>query len=489
MPRSFRVLAVLCLAGITPALPAAAQRVITFDEAIRLGLDQSPDLRDARLGDEAASLNVASARADVLPLPFVSASVTPSQRYGLAFDQTTGQLTSQTSESVNLGLNATVDLFDGFRDRRLLDQARLQRQAATFSLERTRQQVVFDVASRFLQVLLDGEIVRIREENLEAQRQLLDQIDALVEEGVRARADLFSQQAAVAQAELALLQAQQAVDLATTQLVEVLQLDPFGDYVFAAPPVDPARLEEEPVSLDALLRAAYDRRPDLRAQEQQIEAARAGVGVARSGRLPTVSLSGGIGTGYSSLQQQLVSGGETIFLPVTTASGEPILVDGQPFSFPSQTDPVLETTPIFNQFADNRGGSIGLSISIPIFDRFQTRRQVQQAEIEVRRAEIQEDRLRQRIATEVRQAVIDYRNAAKQLDVTEAQVAAAEAAVQAEQDRFELGAGTLVALEQARARLVEAEAARAQATYELLFRRALIDLAQGTLDPAFDLFE
>lgn len=454
-----------------------------------MGLESSPDIQDARLGDDAASLNVSSARADALPLPFVSASVTPSQRYGLAFDQTTGQLTSQTSESLNLGVNASIDLFDGFRNSRLLEQARINRSVATFTVERTRQQVVFDVSSRFLQVLLDSEIVAIRTENLDAQRQLLDQVDALVEAGMRARADLFAQQAVVAQAELAMLQAQQAVDLATTRLVEALQLDPFGDYLFTAPTVDPASLTEEAINLDVLLRAAYERRPDLQAQDRRIEAARSGIGVARSGRLPTITLSGGYGTGYSSLQQQLVSGGETILLPVTTASGEAILVDGDPFQFPSQTPAVVETSPLLDQFSDNRGGNLGLSISIPLFDRFQTRRQVQQAEIEVRRAEIQQDRLRQSIATEVRQALIDYRNAAKQLEVTAVQVAAARAAVEAEQDRFELGAGTLVALEQSRARLVEAEASRAQATYQFLFRRALIDLAQGTLDPSLDPFQ
>src|SRR5690606_37596406 len=197
-------------------------------------------------------LNVERARADALPLPLIEASVQPTQRYGLAFDQTTGQLTSQTSESVNVGLSASVNLFDGFRNRRALDRARIERAAAGLTLERTRQQVAFDVSSRFLQTLLDAEIVRIREEALAAQRAQLAQVEALVDAGTRARADLFAQRAAVAEAEVALVQAQQAAELSKTGLVEVLQLDPFGDYVFTAPPIAPEDLAAEPVALAPL---------------------------------------------------------------------------------------------------------------------------------------------------------------------------------------------------------------------------------------------
>ncbi|MDX1418880.1 MAG: TolC family protein [Rubricoccaceae bacterium] len=480
------LLALLALA----AWPAAAQQVITFDEAIRLGLARSLDLREARLGDEAAALNVTNARADVLPLPYVEASVQPTQRYGLGFDQTTGQLTSQTSESVNVGVSASLNLFDGFRDQRALAQARIERDAAGFTLERASQQVAFDVASRFLQVLLDAEIVRIREESLEAQRRQLADVEALVEAGVRARADVFGQQASVAEAEVALLQARQAVEVAKTALVEALQLDPFGDYVFTAPALDEAALAAEPVALEPLLRAAYERRPDLRARERQIAAAEASVRTARAATLPSVDLFASLGTGYSSLQQRVVAGTtDPTFLPVTTTGGDPVLVGGEPFLFPLQPDPELEATPLFTQFADNRSGSLGLSVTVPLFDRFQTRRQVQQAEIEVMRRELALERQRQAIATEVRQAVLDYRLAGQRLDATAVQVSAAEAALEAEEVRYELGTGTLVALELARARLTEAQSARAQAVYEFVFRRAVIAFALGELDPTEPLFE
>lgn len=486
MPRLLRVFGLV----LVIAAPLQAQQSITFDEAIRLALTQNTDLLQAGLSDQASELNVSSARADALPLPFISASVTPSQRYGLSFDQTTGQLVSRTSESLNFGISASVNLFDGFRNRRTLEQARIQRSASTLSLERNRQEIAFDVASRFLQVMLDKEIVGIRSENLEAQRAQLAQIEALVDGGVRARADVFSQRAAVAGAQGAVLQAEQAIELSETRLVEVLHLDPFEEYRFITPSLDGESLTPETVSLDALLNSAYERRTDLQAQERTIQAAETGVAVARSGRLPTVDFQAGFNTGYSSLQQRLVNpDAESGTLPLTTIEGDPILLGGVPFELPIQTEPELEGTPLFTQFADNRGGSIGLTVSIPIFDRYQTSRQVQQAQLEVQRQELIEERMRQSIAVEVRQAVIDYRNAVSQLEITAVQVEATQAALQAEQDRYELGTGTLVALAQASVQHTEAQSNRAQAIFQFVFRRKLIDFALGNLDPATALFD
>ncbi len=478
-----RFLAVFFIVAAIGA-PVRAQRAITFNEAMRLALSENPDLLQAELSDEASELNVSSARVDALPLPFVSASISPTQRYGLSFDQTTGQLNSQTSESLNLSVGGSVNLFNGFRGRRALEQARLLRSASTFSFEYARQQVAFEVASRFLQVMLDKEFVGIRQQTLTAQGAQLDQIEALVEAGVRAQADLFSQRAAVAQARAAVLQAEQAVGLSETRLVEYLVLDPFGEYEFVAPALSNESLVAEDLSLDILLRTAYERRADLRAQERNIEAARAGIAVARSGRLPSIDLSAGYGTGYSSLQQRLLNPDTSpVSFPVTTEDGRPVLLDGVPFLIPISTNPEFENTPIFSQFADNRAGNISLSISIPIFDRYQTSRQVQQARLEVRQQEVALERVKQAIAVAVRQAVNDYRNAAEQLDAASAQVEAAEAALRAERDRYELGTGTLVAQTQAQTAYAEALASRLQAIYQFVFSRKLIEFAQGNFDP------
>lgn len=473
----------LLLAGPARAQRAAAEE-ITFEEALALALRQSTALRQAENVAEASETAVAEARA--LFLPDLRAAVRPTQRYGLVFDQTTGSLNQETSESLDASLSTSLNLFNGFGDVASLRRAQLGREAGERSLERARQDVLFNVARDFLQTILDAELVRIQQENLEAERAQAERVRELVEAGVRPRADELQQAALVAERELALLEAEGALELSQTRLVQTLQLDPFGRYTFTAPALGEMRLEAEAHDLEALLTAALARRADLRAQELQIEAAEEGVRAARSGYYPSVNLFANLGSSYSSLAMQPVPGtGASI--PVLTEGGEAILIAGEPFEIAAS--PRLERVPFGEQFlSNNRAGAVGLSVDVPVFDRFVTRARVERARLDVENERIRRDDLRQEVALQVRQGYLDYQNAAKRLDVTARQVAAAEAALEAEQERYDLGVSTLTELAQARARMAEARSARAQARARFLFQSKLLDHALGTLDPTAELF-
>ena len=99
------------------------------------------------------------------------------------------------------------------------------------------------------------------------------------------------------------------------------------------------------------------------------------------------------------------------------------------------------------------------------------------------------ENLQQDVALQVRQAYLDYQTDELRLDVTEAQLRAAQQALDAEQERYNVGASTLVELSQARAAFVEAQSDRADAIYSFLFRKRLLDYYIGVLDPARPLFE
>lgn len=481
MPRPFRLLAALCL--LAPA--ASAQDVprggtITLDEAVEIAVAQSPQVRREALADETLALAVSGARAGRLPT--ISAQVSPQQRYGLAFDQTTGEVVTQTSETVSVGLGGSIRLYDGRRTRYAVEQARLERDAASAGLERTRQQVALDVAQQFLQLLLDRELVEIQTEQLAAAESQRARVAELVDAGARPRGDLIAQDAVVAERQTALVDAVGAVDRDEAVLVQLVGLDPLGDYDFVGPSVEALEasglFDYTPAPLADLVGAALAARSDRRAQELAIRAAEAAVGSARAAGRPSVDLDASVGTGYSSLQQRVV--GDVPFTPVTLEDGTPILIGGQPFVLPG--DPSVETTPIFSQFGDNRSGALGLTLNVPLFDRYQTRRSVAEARVRAEDARIQLDALDRQVASEVQQAVIEARTARARLDAAEVQVAAATEALRVERDRYDLGAGTLYDVAEAQSRLTEAEASRAQAAYGLVFRIALVRLAVGDVD-------
>ncbi|MEM6336525.1 MAG: TolC family protein, partial [Bacteroidota bacterium] len=412
-----------------------------LDEAIQIGLAQDvqlqKDLNALRLQERV----VQAERGDFLPN--LNASVGPSINYGLQFNTTTGQLENQRVEQLNLGVSSGINLFNGFADVASLEQARIESAAAVLTTDRSRQRVVSTVIAQFLELLLAREQIEIQEENLEAQNRLLERIEEFANVGTRPVSDLFQQQAAVAQAELQLLNAEQAFELRASDLIQTLQLDPTQVYEFVAPQTDDVALVPTTYDYPTLIREAFERRPDLLAQRQRVSAGDAGIRVARSQLLPSLDFTASTGTGYTS------------------------------------SDPLDRA--LFTQFEDNRSSAFRFSLSIPIFNRYQTRLGVERAQIQLQNAELDLLGLEQQVAAQVRQQVINYQNDVKRLDVTEKQLRAAEQSLEAEQERYNVGASTLVELSQARASFVQASRDRSTAVYQFLLRGRLVELAVGTL--------
>ena len=118
----------LVLLALASSTVHAQSDPITLGEAIQTALDRSTDLQRAETGDRARVLAVQGARAGRLPT--LNLQVSPRQQYGLAFDQTTGQLSSQTSETMNIGIGGQITVYDGGRTRAAVRQAELERTAS-----------------------------------------------------------------------------------------------------------------------------------------------------------------------------------------------------------------------------------------------------------------------------------------------------------------------------------------------------------------------
>lgn len=426
---------------------AQQPRQITFSEAVRIALDQNIALQQAENQAELDAINVSRARMNFFP--DLSLSTNGRQSYGRQFSQIEGGIRNEQTQNVSADISSNINLFNGFNDVATYRQARLNLQAGEYDLERARQTVVFTVMSDYVTLVERREQIRVQEENLASVQSQLEQIEAFTELGARPISDLYQQQAIVANAELALLQAQQQYQIAESNIIQTLQLDPFEPYEFEAPAVEEVQLTPEQYELNTLLRNAYENRPDIRASDLGIQAAREGIRVSRSNYLPTIGLNFGYGTSWSSAFQ---------------------MPDGA-------------RMPVSDQLDANRGGGIGLALSIPLFDRLSARNSVQQARVQFENARLQREDMQQDIAVQVRQAYLDYLTAQKSVDVAEVQVQAAQLALQAEEERYAVGVATLVEVSQARAQYVEAASQQVQAKYDFIFREKLIDYYLGVLDP------
>lgn len=424
-----------CVALAAAATAAGAQdtRIIGFDQAVEIALAQNDTLRQARNAAALDKLDVEDAQRNFLP--DLRATSQTTRAFARADDDTT--------RTTSLGVSSGVTLFDGFANTATLKSARYSSLAGERDLERARETVVFTVASQFLALVQQREELRVQRENLAAQSALAAQIETYVKAGARTIADLYQQQANVASAQLAVVQAERAAELARIDLIRTLRLDPRGAYEFVVPEVTtPATISV--ADLDTLIGRAFGTRADIRASEARLEAAKEDIRVAKSTRWPTLSLSAGYGSSYTSA----IDAGWS------------------------------------DQLSDARGGSIGLNIALPLYDRSATRIATRRAEIRADSAQVDLDSLEQDVGSQVRTAVLDLDSAQAQLAAAGAQLRSAERALEATEQRYRVGAATLVELTQSRATRVEAASAEVSARYEVEFRRRLLDYYVGGLTAA-----
>jgi outer membrane protein len=427
--------------GLTAAGATFAQqpKTITYDDAIAIALKQNIAVRQAQNAARLGDATVAQQKMQLLP--DLKLSVSGSNNIGRNFSQSEGAILNQQTQALSTGLSTSLTLFDGGKTRSSIRSAQASQEASAQDLTRAKQTAVFTVASDFVALTNQREQLRVQEENLAAQTAQLDMIQRFVDAGSRPVADLYQQQAAVAAAKLSIAQASRAVELAKVDLIQALQLDPAGDYDFVAPALTLDDRTKAP-RLDSLMALAYDQRADLDAQSARVDAAGQDLKAAKAARLPSISLSGSYSSAYSSAAN---------------------------IGFADQLD-------------QRRGGSLGIGVSIPIFDRGSTSLATQRANLAAENERLALDATKQTIALEVRRAYLDQTSATQQLAAAEAQEAAAKQAVDVVEKRYQAGAATLVEVTQARASLVQASSAVITAKYNLLLQKTALAYYTGSLD-------
>ena len=375
--------------------------------------------------------------------PTVSGSSNESVNFGrgLTSDNTytTGATTTNTSFSIGAGMN----LFDGMARPNNIKLSQLNLDAAVADLERARDDIRVAVAKAYVQVVYDYDILAVAREQVELDRQQVARLEAMVENGKASQAELSAQKATLAQSGYTLVQAENGLRnalLDLSQLLDVPSADGFevvkpeisvGDHLIARP--------------EDIYAEAVERRPAVKAEKLRLDGTDLSIKIAKAGWSPTLSLSGGMGTSYY------------------TSSNSLYPQDG-----------------FWKQLSHNFSPYVGLSLSVPIFDRFSTRNNVRSAVLSRELQQITLDRTRQSLYKEIQQAHANALAAeAKYRSATEA-TAAAEDAFALATAKYENGKSSITEYNEARTRLAKARSDKAQAACEYLFQSRLLDFYRGS---------
>lgn len=423
------LLLAILIAGSLPAATVAqpfdaaqggpTARRLSFAQVAEFTLQNNLQLRAAAFDMAIARAQLAQAEGAKGPQASVSGAYTRTQELPL-LDPNIYAAGVVVSYPLSTGGNLEA--------RNRLAEANLRGAQATY--ERTRQQIVYAAEQTYLQVLLAGESVAAAQRALVQATESLRVAQARFRAGAAAQFDVLQAEVAVANAEQNLVQAQTAAANARAGLNATLAL-PLDTPLELADTLAPRPVD---VTLaDAITRARRDR-PDLTALRSRIEAAQAGIEVARSGGRPTV----GLGVGYT----------------VGNADGQ--------------------STYIFGTW------SVTLSVTLSVFDGGVTQAQVRQAQLQLEQLQVSEAQAQQQAELEVRTAWLALQRAAGQLTAATKAVEQGRESVRLATARYQAGVGTSLELLTAQSGLALAEQSLAAARFDQNVARIQLSLAVGS---------
>jgi outer membrane protein len=420
---------------------------LSFQEAVKVAMKSNVNLRQEKNNLESSIADRKESRA--LYAPGIAAFTTFQRLNGQQFDQVTGTVFRDNTENANLNIGARYVLFDGLNRMSINKRTKALLESQQYEVTRTEQEIIYTVAQQFLQVLLDKELLRITEKNLEVQTTTLEQIQGFVEAGTRPLSDQLDQEAIVSQIEVDLIRAQNNLRLDKARLKQTLLLDPT---VFIDPEDPDWSFESMLVrdyNLEEMYQTAMDNRPDYKKALADQEAADAYINVARSGHYPELALFGGAGTRYSS---QL-----------------------------KMEDNPDKSKPFSDQFEDNSVFNYGVELNIPIYSRNSVIAEKTRAKMAYQNARLAEEDLRLLIFNEVQNAYLSFIASKDEYYAALKQFEAAQAAYDIQKERYDVGVGNLVELSRSTGNFVDAAGSRAQAQYTLLFQKVMLDYFTGML--------
>lgn len=433
-----RMIIAAALALAVSAGAQAQERVWTLPQCIDYALENNLSIKQNDISVEQKEISLNTAENSRLPGVSGSAGQNFSFGRGLTADNTYAN-TNTTNTSFSVG--ADVPVFNGFRLKHNIELSKLDLAAATADLEKARDDIRVAVAQAYVQILYNMEILDVARSQVEIDSLQVVRLAEMASNGKASRAEVSAQEASLAQSRLSATQASNNLSLAILDLTQLLELPSPEGFRIARPSVEGL---ETAILMDpeAIYAEAVQVKPSIKAEEIRLDYASKNIDIARSSYLPSVSLSGGLGTNYY------------------TSSGFPAADFG-------------------SQLKNNFSQYVGLNLNIPIFSRFSTRNQVRGAKLSFDSQEIMLENTKKSLYKEIQQAY--YNAVGSQAKYRSSVVAAASAADAFElaQARYENGKSGITEFNEAKARYMSAQSDLVQARYEYLYQSKILDFYRG----------
>lgn len=426
-----------------------AQKRMTLEDCINYALEHNIRIKQAKLEVETAEISSTESKLSLLPS--LNGSVSYSFGWGRSVDMATYQYVDKQTQSSYFNLGSDVTLFGGLQKLEAIKQRRADYLAAKYGHDKMQNDIALTVASYYLQILFSRELLANARAQAEVTRQQIERTQRLVEAGTLPRGALLEVQAQGANEEVAVIQAENQLNLAYLDLLQLLEMEA-GTPIEIEVPALKVDTSPELLPIQFIFNKALDVMPEIKSAEMRLKSARHSLNMAKANRYPSLGLSASLGTNYS----------------------DQIRVSNNPM------DPDYNKIKAFeDQWKDNRSATLSLRLSVPIFNGYQISSFVGRSKINVLNADYNLQLSQNTLRKSVETAYADATAALSTYKAREKSLASLRESFSYTEQRFNVGMVNAVDYNLAKTQLNRAESDLLSSKYDYIFKLKILDFYLG----------
>ena len=424
------------------AMSTSAQHTLTLQQCIDSSLAHNIPVKQYELLAQSAQVNWKQARMNLLP--DLNANISHGLNSGRSIDPFTNTYVTQSVNTATYGMNSGLTVFNGLTLQNRIRETASAYEASRMEWQQQKDELVLNVILSYLTVLNNEDRVQVALKQTEISQQAVDRLTVLNNQGAIKPSDLSDLKGQLMNDQLAVLTAKDQLETSKLLLAQWMN-KPYDTHM----KLERINVEEALTAYagtpDDVYQSSLNQFAQVKAVELRRKSAEYSVKTARGQLYPSVSVGAGINTNYSSIAQ---SGGQKI----------------------SYT----------NQLRNNRYTSVGVGVSIPIFNGSFARNRIKLADINLRNNELVEENTRLQLRQLIDQAYLSMTNAFERYKVLLDQVNAYQESFRAAEVRYQAGVGTSIDYLTAKDRLDRANVNLLNAQYDYILRKRILDYYRGS---------
>lgn len=409
----------------------------TLNDCINQALGQNVQVRQSLLINMANEVNAQQSKNN--KLPSVSSSVRQVFSWQNTTDANTGNRSFTDNSNTSYSLNSSVVLYNGSRLKNLVEQSELDMQKGIYDSETIKETISLNVLNAYLQVLFADEQVKNAERQLVSTTEQLNLAEERLNLSIISRSEYLQVKSQLATEKLSLANAKSQYAIAKISLMQLMELPIQEDFNIVKPNMGDAVNDLISPIASNVYEESLKIRPQIKSAEYQKESALIGEKIAKSGFLPSLSADAGIGTGYS----------------------------------------YYISTGYFDQLQNQLSPSVGLSLSIPIFQKKQIKTNVSLAKMDYQNAELSEINTKNQLRKDIEQTCVDIVSSQIEYEASKEQLESLEESYHLAEEQFKNGLINSVDFLYEKTNLIMAESSFLQSKYQLIFNYKILDFFMG----------